>query len=54
MVTRQNGYHGSQLRATHGITQGGITSATLFNVEVDSFLSHWLFLMVEDEVVIQE
>ena len=48
VVTRQNGYHGPQLRATHGTTQGGIGLPTLFKVAVNSVVRNWLSLTVED------
>ena len=35
VVTRQNGFHDPQVRATRGNTQGGLASHILFNVAVD-------------------
>ena len=46
VVTRQNGYHGPQFRVTRGTTQGGVAFPTLFNVEVNSVVFHWIFLTV--------
>ena len=54
VVTRQNVYHGSQFRVTHGTTQGGVTLPILFNMAVNSVILHWLLLMVEDKVVIHD
>ena len=48
VVTRQNGLHGTQFRATRGMTQGRLTSPTLFNVEVYRVVRHWLSFTVED------
>ena len=54
VVTRQNGYHGHNFRATHSTTQGGIELPTLFKLAVDSVVCHWLFLTVEDGSVIED
>ena len=34
--------------------RGGVVLPTLFNVAVDSAVLYWIFLMVEDEAVIQD
>ena len=52
VVTSQNGYHGPKFRATHGATQGGIASPTIYNVAVNSVVRHWFLLTVEYEAVI--
>ena len=36
------------------MTQGGITSPTIFNLAVDSVVCHWLSLMVDDKTVTQD
>ena len=54
LINKQNGYHVTQFRVTHGTTQGGLTSLTLFNVELDTVVLHWLSMTVEDDVVIHD
>ena len=54
MVTRENGYHGPHFRATHSTTQGELASPTLFNIVVNSVISNWISLIVEDKLVIQD
>ena len=49
VVTRQNVFCGPQFQAAQGTTQVLMSSPTLFNVEVDSVVRHWLSLIVEDE-----
>ena len=52
VVTRKNGDHGPQFRATCGTTQGGLTFTTLFNVAVDNVVRNWLSITVEDDMII--
>ena len=52
--TRQNGFHGPQLRATRGTQHGLLASPTLFNMAVDSVVRLWISLTVEDESAIHE
>ena len=52
VVTRQIRYHTSQLWATHGITQGGLASIMIFNVNINSLIRHWSSLMVEEVAVV--
>ena len=40
LVTRHNGFHGPQLQANRGTTQGGLASTTRFNVAVYSVVRH--------------
>ena len=54
LVTRQNGYHSTNFRATCGTTQVGVASPTLFKVAVDSVVCHWISLTVEDREVLQD
>ena len=47
VVTRKNGYHVPQFRATHGTTQGGLTFLTLYNVTVDNVVRYCLYMTLE-------
>ena len=38
VITRQNGYHGTQFRANFQTTQRGLTFTTLFNVAVENMV----------------
>ena len=53
VVTQTNCYHVPQSRATHGTTQVRLVFPTLFNVEVERVVRHWMSVTVEDDVVIQ-
>ena len=50
----KNWYHGTQLQATRGTTQGGLISPTLLNIIVDNVVQNWIALTVEDEMVANE
>ena len=54
VVTRQNGYHGSNFKAAWGTAQGGLISLNLFNVVVDKVVRTWLYMTVEYQTVAQE
>ena len=54
LVTRQNGYHSTNFRATCGTTQVGVASPKLFKVAVNIVVCHWISLTVEDEAFIQD
>ena len=54
MIPIQNGYHGPDLPATKGTTQGGLVSTTLLNVVVDNVIRTWLAMTVEDQKVAHE
>ena len=54
VVTRQNGYHGTQLRETFSMTQGGVAFPTLFDMALGSVVFHWLSLTTEDKATIQD
>ena len=54
VVTRQNGFHGPQLRATRRTTKGGLSSPTLFNVAVESVFHHWISLTEEEKSAIHD
>ena len=51
MVTK-NDYHVPQSREPRKTTQWGLTFTTLFNVEVESVVWHWLSMTLEDVAVI--
>ena len=42
VVTRQNGLYAPQVRATIRMTQGGLASTTLLNMELYSGVIHWM------------
>ena len=48
VFTCQNSFHEPQFLLTRGTTQGGLASPTLLNVAVDSVVTNWLSLTVED------
>ena len=54
VFTIQNGYHGPQFSVTRGTKKGGLKFPTLFNVEVENVVRHWLFMTVEDDAVIHD
>ena len=54
VVTYQNRFHGPQLQATQGTTQGGMDYTKLFNVVVDSVVRYCLSLTVQDESGIRD
>ena len=54
MVTRKNGYHEPQFRATFSMKQGGVASPTIFIVAVNSVFHHWILMVVEYKAVIQD
>ena len=54
VFTIQNGFHGTQLLATRGMTEGRLDSPTLFNVAVESVVRHWMSLTVEEESTTHE
>ena len=52
MITPQNGYYGTQFRATCVTTQVVLIYPTLFSVVVDSMVWHWLYMIFENNQVI--
>ena len=42
MVTRVGRHYGIPLKGYHGVTQGDPLSPTIFNVDLDSIIRHWL------------
>ena len=42
MADRAGGYYGTAFSGERGVTQGDPLSPTLFNVEVDAVVRHWL------------
>ena len=54
VVTCQNVFHIPQFQATRVKTQGGSASPTLFNVEVDRVIRHWMPITMEDESTTNE
>ena len=51
MMPKQNCYHGLAFPYTQGMTQGGLTSLTLFKVVMENFIQKWLVMTVEDQRV---
>ena len=51
VVTRKNGYHGPQLKATWGTTQGGLILPTLFKMVTNNMVRNWMSRRVEEKLV---
>ena len=49
VITHKNCFRGPQFRATRGMTQGVLELPTIFNVEVEIVVHHWLSLTLEDD-----
>ena len=46
VVTQQNGFHGPQLLATRGTSQGVLAYSTLLYMALDTVVRHWLSLIL--------
>ena len=46
MVERAGVYYGTGFKGARGVTQGDPLSPTIFNVVVDTVVSHWVTLAV--------
>ena len=47
MIAKAGGYYGSDFQGFRGLTQGEPVYPTIFNVEVDAVVRHWVNVMVE-------
>ena len=45
MVDRAGGYYRADFKGFQGVTQGDPLSLTIFNVVVNSVVSHWILLV---------
>ena len=48
MVDRSGGYYGEAFKGARGVTQGDPLSPTIFNVVVDSVVSHWVTMAMAE------
>jgi Reverse transcriptase (RNA-dependent DNA polymerase) len=53
-VPRQSGLNGPALQPESGNTQGSLLSPTLFNIQVDAVVRHWLTLTIDNNRVTQQ
>ena len=49
MVNRVGRYYATPLKGHRGVTQGDTISPTIFNMEVDAVIYHWITLVVGEE-----
>ena len=47
MVARAVGYYGAAFKGSRGVTQGYPLFPTIFNLVVDTVVSHWVTVMAE-------
>jgi Reverse transcriptase (RNA-dependent DNA polymerase) len=53
VVPRQSGFHGPTIQPGSGNTQGSLLSPTIFNIQIDAVVRHWLHLITQDDNVVQ-